>query len=72
MISGSSISRRIRGRSTYKIPRGEDEYSSLVSQRTGSTAPSVTNLYQNDSPELFVNYGTVPSSHMIKIHKTDE
>lgn len=70
-IVGSSISRRIRGRSMYTIPRGEDEFSSLVSPRAAFSVPSGTGLYQNESNELFVNYGTVSSSQDVKVHKTE-
>lgn len=55
----------------YSIPRGDDEFSSLVSQRTAYSVPSGTTLHHNDPNELFVNYGTVNSSHMVRIHKSD-
>ncbi|XP_018572602.1 transmembrane protein 184C [Anoplophora glabripennis] len=67
-IVSSSISRRIRGRSMYSIPRGDDEYSSLVSPRGAHSAPN-PGFYQNDSDELVVNYGTVNSSQPAKVHK---
>lgn len=53
----------------YTIPRGEDEYSSLVSPRTAYSLS--TDLYQNDSNELFVNYGTVSSSQRDKNPKSE-
>lgn len=55
-IVGSSISRRIRGRSMYTLTRGSDEYSNLVG-RQASSAPS-NGLYQNDTDPL-LTYGTI-------------
>lgn len=53
-IVGSSISRRIRGRNMYSIPRGyDDEHRNLVS----ISAPD--GLYQNEVDELVINYGSV-------------
>lgn len=49
MCAGSSISRRIRGRSMYTIPRGDDEMSRLIS-RTASSAPAAT-FYQSEEYE---------------------
>ncbi|KAJ8940437.1 hypothetical protein NQ318_007137 [Aromia moschata] len=67
-IVGSSISRRIRGRSMYTIPRGEDEYSNLVSPRAAESAPN-PGIYQGECDELYVNnYGTVSSSQPAKVH----
>ncbi|KAL3266773.1 hypothetical protein HHI36_010931 [Cryptolaemus montrouzieri] len=55
-IVGSSISRRIRGRNMYTIPRGTDQDSpSSVS----TTAPG--SLYQNECDEFVINYGTITS-----------
>lgn len=74
-IVGSSISRRLRGRSMYSIPRGDDEYANLVSPRISSeSAPSSMlggGFYQNDDGEdPFVNYGTVSnSSQSAKVHQ---
>lgn len=51
MISGSSISRRIRGRSMYTIPRGDDEMSRLIS-RTASSAPAST-FYQSEYEDTY-------------------
>nr|XP_022904394.1 transmembrane protein 184C [Onthophagus taurus] len=56
-IVGSSISRRIRGRSMYTMTRGEDEYSNLVPK--SSSAPT-GGLYQNESEEQF-SYGSIES-----------
>lgn len=56
-IVGSSISRRIRGRSMYIIPRGDDEMSRLIS-RTSTSAPSQS-FYQSEGEE---SYGSVNSS----------
>lgn len=56
-ISGSSISRRIRGRSMYSIPRGDDEMSHLIT-RTGTSAPASA-FYQFDSDD---SYGSVSSN----------
>lgn len=62
MYTGSSISRRIRGRSMYSFARGQDdEFSSLV-PRTSTSAPSNTGLYQNDDEELILKYGAVETS----------
>ncbi|CAH1098686.1 unnamed protein product [Psylliodes chrysocephalus] len=67
-IVSSSISRRIRGRSMYSIPRGDDEYSNLVSQRGAHSVPN-PGYYQNDCDELIVNYGTVNNaSQPVKVH----
>lgn len=54
--SGSSISRRIRGRSMYSIPRGDDELSHLIT-RTGSSAPA-SSFYQSEEE----TYGSVASN----------
>lgn len=51
---GSSISRRIRGRSMYTLARGENEYSNLVPK--ASSVPS-GGLYQNDNDEF--SYGSI-------------
>ncbi|KAK9754869.1 Organic solute transporter Ostalpha [Popillia japonica] len=53
-IVGSSISRRIRGRSMYTLARGDDEYSNLVPK--ASSVPS-SGLYQNDNDEF--SYGSI-------------
>lgn len=53
----------------YQIPRGNDEYSNLVSPREAYSVPN-QGFYQNDSDELFVNYGTVTSSQPVKVHST--
>ncbi|CAG9832308.1 unnamed protein product [Diabrotica balteata] len=66
-IVSSSISRRIRGRSMYSIPRGEDEYANLVSSRGAHSMPN-PGYYQNDSEDIIVNYGTVSSSQTAKVH----
>lgn len=63
--TGSSISRRIRGRSMYSIPRGNDEYSNLVSPRAAMSMPD-PGFYQNDCDELIVNYGTVNPKQQTK------
>ncbi|XP_025830833.1 transmembrane protein 184C-like [Agrilus planipennis] len=60
-IVSSSISRRIRGRSTYNLAKGNDEYANLMS-KTSSSAPIDLGLYQSEDDELFLNYGTVPSN----------
>ncbi|KAJ8913950.1 hypothetical protein NQ315_015188 [Exocentrus adspersus] len=67
-IVGSSISRRIRGKSMYSIPRGDDEYANLVSPRAAHSVPTPS-LYQSDCDELVVNYGTVNSSQPAKVHR---
>lgn len=54
----------------YSIPRGEDEFSSLVSPRAAYSESSGARLYQNNSEELFVNYGTVSSNHKVKVHSS--
>lgn len=53
-IVRSSISRRIRGRNTYEMSRG-DEYSSLMTRP--STSAMNNYLYQNDEDETAQNYG---------------
>ncbi|KAF7274176.1 hypothetical protein GWI33_013148 [Rhynchophorus ferrugineus] len=60
-IVGSSISRRIRGRSMYSIPRGTDEFSNLISPRAGQSAPA-PGFYQSDYDDFVINYGTVTST----------
>lgn len=69
LLLGSSISRRIRGRSMYSIPRGDDEFANLVS-RPATSAPTA-GLYQNDDPLL--NYGTIATgvSSGVNIEKTN-
>ncbi|XP_050300059.1 transmembrane protein 184C [Anthonomus grandis grandis] len=57
-IVTSSISRTIRGRSTYSIPRGSDEYQNLMSPREGHNLPA--DFYQGQD-EVVVNYGTYGS-----------
>lgn len=52
----------------YTIPRGDDEYSNLVSPRGAHSVPN-PGLYQNDCDELVVNYGTVNSSQPAKVHR---
>ncbi|XP_056649204.1 transmembrane protein 184C [Diorhabda sublineata] len=67
-IVSSSISRRIRGKSMYSIPRGEDEYSNLVSPRMPNSMPN-PGYYQNENDDtIIVNYGTVNSSQPAKVH----
>lgn len=52
----------------YSIPRGDDEYSNLVSQRGAHSVPN-PGYYQNDCDELIVNYGTVNNaSQPVKVH----
>ncbi|XP_030746075.1 transmembrane protein 184C [Sitophilus oryzae] len=68
-IVRSSISRRIRGRSMYSIPRGTDEFSNLVSPRGGQSVPA--SFYQSEYDDFVVNYGTVTSSQPVQIHNTD-
>ncbi|ERL91943.1 transmembrane protein 184C [Dendroctonus ponderosae] len=66
-IVTSSISRRIRGRSMYSIPRGNDEYQHLVSPRAGQSVPA--DFYQNFD-EVVVNYGTV-NTHPVQTHSAE-
>ncbi|XP_017770808.1 PREDICTED: transmembrane protein 184C [Nicrophorus vespilloides] len=55
-IVGSSISRRIRGRSMYTLAKGDDEWANLVT-KPATSAPA-GGLYQNDSDAL-LSYGTI-------------
>ncbi|CAG9823102.1 unnamed protein product [Phaedon cochleariae] len=65
-IVGSSISRRIRGRGTYTVPRGEDEYAHLVSPRGAHSAPDPPGFYQGPHDGVY-KYGTV-GRHPVKVH----
>jgi hypothetical protein len=65
-IVSSSISRRIRGRSMYTIPRGDNEYATLVSPQQGAASAPASGFYQNNYDEVFVNYGAVNSSQSAK------
>lgn len=56
-FTGSSISRRIRGRSMYQMPRGDDEYSSLMARP--STSVPANYLYQNEDEDGAQSYGSV-------------
>ncbi|XP_023013871.2 LOW QUALITY PROTEIN: transmembrane protein 184C [Leptinotarsa decemlineata] len=67
-IVGSSISRRLRGRSMYTIPRGNNEFDPLVALAVHG-APSLPNYYQSNCDELIVNYGTVSASQPIKMNR---
>ncbi|XP_066245551.1 transmembrane protein 184C isoform X1 [Euwallacea similis] len=55
-FEASSISRRIRGRSMYSMPRGSDEFQGLVSPRAGQ---SVSGDFYQTYDEVMVNYGSV-------------
>ncbi|KAJ3659490.1 hypothetical protein Zmor_011177 [Zophobas morio] len=65
-IVSSSISRRIRGRSMYTIPRGDNEYANLVSPQHGAASAPSSGFYQNNYDDVVVNYGAVSSSQTTK------
>lgn len=50
----------------YTIPRGDNEYASLVSPQQGATSAPTSGFYQNNYDEVFVNYGTVNASQATK------
>lgn len=66
---GSSISRRIRGRSMYTMPKGDDEFANLMS-RPATSAPTTMGLYQNDDPLL--TYGTIDTKTYDRNNKQNE
>lgn len=66
-FSGSSISRRLRGRSMYTIPRGDDEMSRLIS-RTAFSAPT-SSFYQNEYEDT---YGSLNAFKQTNINDNDK
>jgi hypothetical protein len=50
----------------YTIPRGDNEYATLVSPQQGAASAPASGFYQNNYDEVFVNYGAVNSSQSAK------